>query len=683
MLVAALWWARQGIDIFPLRWPVSPKTCSCPDGSACASPGKHPMTARGLHDATTDEDTIRAWWTRWPSANIGMPTGRRFDVVDIDGASQAWNEFVAERGTPEHLGVVMSGRPSGGFHFYCAPGGQATIPSGTHGLPKGVEIKGVGGYVVVPPSMHEAGRPYTWIGDISDGVVSGDTPWSEWFAHNITPDARPRSTELPAAPRPTPAPFDTGTRAQRYGQAVLDRAVSIVTDAGEGGRWNALALEAAPLVARAIAGGCLDRAAGQRALEDASRAAGLTRAEESRVGELLDRLDRQGITHPIAPPQATTPLTTQPDAWAGLITQVAPDPDYVQQVSEDVERTSWWPRDLAATIGGHDPEPDPAHLYRDDERALFYPGKVNGLIGESESGKTWIALLAVAQALAAGQTVTYLDFEDTASGIIGRLAALAVTPAQLALLAYISPDESLHSLAKRDLADALAEHQPNLVVLDGFNAAMTLLGLDLNSNTDATAFSQQLLKPLAKTGAAVVYVDHVPKAKESRGKGGIGAQAKRAMTTGCALTVEVVAPFGRGMTGKLRLTVDKDRPGKVRAISAAAKYAGEAILTSQADGAVTVSITAPDLRPSDERGPFRPTHLMAKVSEFLSSTPDGASTKAIEEAVIGKRDGIRKAIERLVVEGHVARVSGPRGAVIHVLEKPFHAEFDMGWEDDE
>lgn len=62
------------------------------------------------------------------------------------------------------------------------------------------------------------------------------------------------------------------------------------------------------------------------------------------------------------------------------------------------------------------------------------------------------------------------------------------------------------------------------------------------------------------------------------------------MTTGCAINVDVVEPFGRGMTGRLRLTVDKDRPGHVRAAALEAKAIGSAVLTSGADGSVTVEI---------------------------------------------------------------------------------------------
>lgn len=672
MLPAALWWARHGIPIFPAWWPTEGR-CACPQGGNCHSPGKHPLTANGLHDASNDESVIREWWTRWPHANIAVPTGTHFDVVDIDGAHQAWGEFTKQHGTPQHVGIAISGRPSGGLHLFCTPGGQKTVPSGKRNLPTGVEIKGAGGYVIAPPSLHVSGRTYTWVRSIDVGEITGDIPWDQWY-DTVTNEPNPTP---PKTPLPLPA-TTSADRFNRYGKAVLQRAIDTITQAGEGGRWNALALEAAPLVARAIAGGCLTRTEGQRALEDACRTAGLARSEEARVPELLDRLEQQGITNPIAPPLDTSPQPV--DQWAGLIPTTPLPAQYEDQVSELIERTSWWPRDLGGVISGNDPEPDPAYLHRDDGNALFYPGKVNGLIGESESGKTWIALLAVTQALKDHTHVLYLDFEDTAPGIITRLTAMGATTQQLQHLTYISPDETLHSEAHRDLTETLTQHNPRLIIIDGFNAAMTLLGLDLNSNTDATAFSQRLLKPLANTGACVIYVDHVPKNKEARGKGGIGAQAKRAMTTGCAITVDITAPFGRGMTGKLRLTIDKDRPGKIRAISQGARYAGEAILDSHDTGNVTVHIAAPDTRTPEERGPWRPTKLMQKVSEFLHTMPEGASGKTIEDAINGKSAHIRTAIERLVIEGYVAREQGKRGAIIHTLTQPYEEEFDFSWD---
>ena len=45
---------------------------------------KKPFTAHGFKDASTDPDLIRRWWARWPDALIGVPTGIKFCVVDVD-----------------------------------------------------------------------------------------------------------------------------------------------------------------------------------------------------------------------------------------------------------------------------------------------------------------------------------------------------------------------------------------------------------------------------------------------------------------------------------------------------------------------------------------------------------------------------------------------------------------------
>src|SRR5919108_509456 len=58
--------------------------CSCSKGKDCQNIGKHPRTARGLNDATTVEDIIRAWWKRWPDANIGIATGKDSGIIVLD-----------------------------------------------------------------------------------------------------------------------------------------------------------------------------------------------------------------------------------------------------------------------------------------------------------------------------------------------------------------------------------------------------------------------------------------------------------------------------------------------------------------------------------------------------------------------------------------------------------------------
>jgi AAA domain len=320
---------------------------------------------------------------------------------------------------------------------------------------------------------------------------------------------------------------------------------------------------------------------------------------------------------------------------------------------QPVERTSWWPRDLGPIVAGNEDTPPPTHLARDDGHRLWYAGKINALIGESESGKTWVALLAVKQALDVAEHVTIIDFEDTAPGIVSRLRAVGCSDARLAHLQYIGPEEALGLAAQQDLAEALQDHAPSLVIVDGVNAAMTLLGLDLLNNKDATLFSHKLLRPIARTGACVGCNDHVPKNADARGKGGIGAQAKRADVTGCSLTVEVVREFGRGLAGELKLTVDKDRPGHVRAHSVSAKLAGHVYLESTADGTgVDVRIEAASERSPGESLPS----ILERLSRQIETAPGRAKGPVIAAVGIGRTEGW-DALGRLERDGFIRTVS--------------------------
>ncbi len=140
---AALDYAQQGIAGFPLR----PRD-------------KRPLTGHGFKDATTDPGQITAWWTATPDANIGVPTGHTFDVVDIDGTeglAALYNGDPAAVDSLTILGVAMTSR-DGGRHLYVPSTGRG---NGTQWWP-GVDYRGLGGYVVAPPSIGANGRRYTW-----------------------------------------------------------------------------------------------------------------------------------------------------------------------------------------------------------------------------------------------------------------------------------------------------------------------------------------------------------------------------------------------------------------------------------------------------------------------------------------------------------------------------------------
>src|SRR4051794_36381855 len=80
---AALRYAQRGWKVLPLHSPTR-AGCSCGDRD-CLRPGKHPRTARGVHDASHRPEQVLEWWSRWPQANVGIVTGALV-VIDVEGA---------------------------------------------------------------------------------------------------------------------------------------------------------------------------------------------------------------------------------------------------------------------------------------------------------------------------------------------------------------------------------------------------------------------------------------------------------------------------------------------------------------------------------------------------------------------------------------------------------------------
>jgi len=151
-----------------LNWPVIPvysiigRGCSC--GVAdCSSPGKHPRTRHGLHDATKDAAQIGKWWRRGQETNIAIPTGEAsgFFALDVDprhGGHEALQELERRHGALPHTARQITG--SGGEHvlFRHVPGVRNSVGK----LGPGLDIRAEGGFIVVAPSLHLSGRRYAW-----------------------------------------------------------------------------------------------------------------------------------------------------------------------------------------------------------------------------------------------------------------------------------------------------------------------------------------------------------------------------------------------------------------------------------------------------------------------------------------------------------------------------------------
>ncbi|MFK7824762.1 MAG: DUF3987 domain-containing protein [Oligoflexales bacterium] len=149
--------------MLPLHYPLANGQCSC-GKSDCQSPAKHPMTKNGLKNASAGPKEILAWWTKYPQANIGILTGQESGLVvlDIDPrhrGEESLNALEEKYGRlPETLKVRTGGD---GWHYYFLHPGSK-VPNRAN-LRNGVDIRGDGGYVVAPPSIHASFSSYDWV----------------------------------------------------------------------------------------------------------------------------------------------------------------------------------------------------------------------------------------------------------------------------------------------------------------------------------------------------------------------------------------------------------------------------------------------------------------------------------------------------------------------------------------
>ena len=143
------------------------------------SQDKRPLVAwEPLQSSHPSAEQVADWFGRWPDANIGIVTGEisNLIVLDIDpkhGGDASLDRLERQFGQlPATIEVTTGG---GGHHFYFAhPGGL--IRSRT-GLAQGVDLRGDGGYIVAPPSIHPSGHPYLWaVGHSPEDVALAALP---------------------------------------------------------------------------------------------------------------------------------------------------------------------------------------------------------------------------------------------------------------------------------------------------------------------------------------------------------------------------------------------------------------------------------------------------------------------------------------------------------------------------
>jgi putative DNA primase/helicase len=237
------------------------------------------LTENGVDDATKDPATVERWWRRWPKAMIGVAAGEKsgFFALDLDIDAEKGIDGIAAfeplRNGRELPTTIAVRSPRGGLHLYFKhlPGLRNDVGGAKKngGLPRGVDVRASGGYVIGVPSRRVDGAEYSFEHDDPDGPAAAP----EWLVNLILPKAAERQDE--PASQGTASNGDHA-RAEAYARAALERECAEVVGARSGTRNHTLN-RAAFALGQLIGGGLLSEGEVRSRLTSAAEACGLVR----------------------------------------------------------------------------------------------------------------------------------------------------------------------------------------------------------------------------------------------------------------------------------------------------------------------------------------------------------------------------------------------------------------------
>ena len=231
-----------------------------------AGPDKRPLLGGWQAKASIEPEQIRKWWLDHPDALPAIPVGRvGLVVIDCDrhpGGSdgiEAFNRLVSTNGG-NLADVPMTKTARGGAHlFFKQPKGKA-LGNGRGELPDGIDVRGVGGFVIAPGAVLPDGKRWQAVNGrplLAEAFKAGTIPeLPQWLADIIRPNRKPNSDALGEYARTAfskRVEATDGLRGQAYAAAALDGAAAELSTTSNGKRnqtLNAVAFRMGRLIAR-------------------------------------------------------------------------------------------------------------------------------------------------------------------------------------------------------------------------------------------------------------------------------------------------------------------------------------------------------------------------------------------------------------------------------------------------
>jgi hypothetical protein len=221
--------------------------------------------------------------------------------------------------------------------------------------------------------------------------------------------------------------------------------------------------------------------------------------------------------------------------------------------------------DVAQVLSGDYSPPEPDILPLSDGGYLFYSGEFNLVHGDTESGKTWLCLAAVAEVLHDDGRASIIDLDHNgARSLLSRLLAFGIPVDVLADTNRFRLAEPGDGIDLKGVVTDLTAFTPDVVTIDSLGEVLPLFKYNSNNADDFTVAHTEVIKPLTRCGSCVLVVDHLAKGSDSRQFGPTGTAAKSRAVGGSSIRVTAEVPFKPGEGGKAKLELFKDRHGGVR-----------------------------------------------------------------------------------------------------------------------
>ena len=191
---AAITYARLGLAVFPLHGVFGGR-CEC--GRRCGTVGKHPLIS-GWQRTIPSVDAADRAWPRGTGRGIGLTCGPNSGVwtLDVDPRARGISALAELEDEYGALPTTWESRTgSGGRHLIFAWPEDREIRNSAGHVGPGLDVRGVGGFVVLPPSRHASGEAYAWIHPPSTRLASAPA----WLLDLVTARTRPSRPAEPGA----------------------------------------------------------------------------------------------------------------------------------------------------------------------------------------------------------------------------------------------------------------------------------------------------------------------------------------------------------------------------------------------------------------------------------------------------------------------------------------------------